>query len=421
MALKSSCSLTQSELQDFIKENDVKFIRLSFVDLEGVHKNISVMADEFSRVINQGLVFDGSLSAFGAENCDLKLFPDISTLHILPWRPQHGRVARFFCDVRKFDGGYAMFDVRSILRNAVNRLKEKDLSVSVGIGSEFYLFRLDQDGFPTREVHDRAGYFDIAPLDKGENVRREICLTLEEMGIRPLASHHEKGPGQNEINFVSTGALSACDNQIIFKSVVKAAASRNGLFASFLPKPLADKNGNGLTVDFKLFRNEEPVFGENNDKTALSFAAGILNRAEEMCLLFNSIPNSFARLKGGDCAKEVSFSESGNRNAFMRLAVKNNAKRLELRSVDGACNIYIVVALALLAGLEGIEKEESLPSETYLPESFSAAIEAAEKGEFLRRALGEEFVSHYIRLKKDLNDAFLQNPKATEEAAFAKF
>ena len=415
---------TKDDVLSYSEANDVRFVRLSFCDIFGQLKNVSIAASELGRAFEEGIRFDASAirGFLNIEDSDLLLFPEPNTLSSLsPYEGAEGKTIRLFCsilhpDMKPFEG-----DARYLLKSKEQSLLKKGLNMAAGTECEFYLFRLDEEGNPTLNPMDNAGYLDPSPMDKAENLRARLSQIMRGMGITIETSHHEKGPGQNEINFVSTGALSACDNQIIFKSVVKAAASRNGLFASFLPKPLADKNGNGLTVDFKLFRNEEPVFGENNDKTALSFAAGILNRAEEMCLLFNSIPNSFARLKGGDCAKEVSFSESGNRNAFMRLAVKNNAKRLELRSVDGACNIYIVVALALLAGLEGIEKEESLPSETYLPESFSAAIEAAEKGEFLRRALGEEFVSHYIRLKKDLNDAFLQNPKATEEAAFAKF
>ena len=238
---------TASELTDFIQENDVKFVRFSFIDLDGRQRNLSVMAEELPSVINCGMPFSAAAAEYGkGAGDDLLLFPDVNTIHILPWRPQHGRVARFLCYVKDAQKRDAYFDSRSLLKNTLAALKGMGITSELGTDCEFYLFKTDDEGNPTKNTHDHAGYFDIAPLDKGENVRREICLCLEEMGIKPLSSHHERGPGQNEINFIATQTMDACDNYMIFRSVVKAIASRNGLFASFMPKPIENESGNGL-------------------------------------------------------------------------------------------------------------------------------------------------------------------------------
>lgn len=414
-------NLTQNEIIGFIKENDIKFIRLSFIDLDGEQKNIAVMADSFKRVIEGGYIFDGATSGLSEEGADLKLFPDLSTLHILAWRPQHGRVARFLCDVKTTSDEISPFDVRFILKSVVEEYKNTGITFSVGTGSEFYLFKTDETGNPTTEFQDKAGYFDVAPLDRGENVRREICLTLEEMGISPLSSHHEKGPGQNEINFLSRDPLVACDNQVIFKSVVKAVATRNGLFASFMPKPSAVENGNGLSVDLKMFKDKKALF-DTGDPLCDSFTAGVLSRAREICLFTNSVPNSFERLCAGDCASDINLSVTGERSAFARYAVKNGTKRFELRSVDGAANIYLVVALTLAAGLEGIKNRENfnLVKVGSLPKSFSEAIKEAAESEFVNRTLGEEFVKRYTERKSRLAAAYEKDPVSVNAEAFRR-
>ena len=229
------------EVLQFIKENDVKFIRLAFCDLFGTQKNISIMPNELERAFKEGVSFDASVIKGFADvsKSDLLLFPDPTTLSVLPWRPQQGRVVRFFCDIRTPEKEKFIYDSRDILRNTIKKCIAKGYTPYIGTECEFYLFKTDEEGEPTMVTHDKGGYFDIAPIDKGENIRREICLCLEEMGISPESSHHEQGPGQNEIDFKYSDSLTAADNFITFKSVVKAIAARNGLFASFMPKPIA--------------------------------------------------------------------------------------------------------------------------------------------------------------------------------------
>nr|MCR4661327.1 glutamine synthetase family protein [Clostridia bacterium] len=294
--------------------------RLSFVDLDGTQKNVAVMADVIDDILQNGLTIDSSILENNSEKVkEVCLFPDINTLHILPWRPQHGRVARFICDIKNVDKSNSVFDSRLVLKNVISELKEYNLSVNIGTDSEFYLFKTDDQTNPTKQTLDNAGYLDVSPLDKSENVRREICLTLEEMNIKPLSSHHEKGPGQNEIKFIRTGALNACDNYIIFKSVVKAISTRNGLFASFMPKPLMDNYGNGLSLNFDIAKNNVSIFNnEENKDLAENFIAGVLNRSLAGTILFNSYPNSFNRIGNFNAPSVIDFSQ--NVDSFIRLS-----------------------------------------------------------------------------------------------------
>ena len=242
---------TQDEIFDFIEQEDVKFIRLAFCDPLGRQKNVSIMPSELKRAFEDGISFDASaILGFGSEEkSDLLLFPIPATLNVLSWRPSHGKVVRMFCDIRYPDGTPFECDSRYILRQAVNAAKKKGISVSFGSEFEFYLFKTDDDGYPTMIPFDRGGYMDVAPEDKGENIRREICLTLIDMGIRPESSHHEEGPGQNEIDFRFSDAMTAADNAMNFVTVVKAAAMHNGLFADFSPKPLVELSGNVMQVN----------------------------------------------------------------------------------------------------------------------------------------------------------------------------
>jgi glutamine synthetase len=238
----------ENDAIEFIAENDVKFIRLAYCDIYGTQKNVSIMPSELKRAFKEGISFDASaVLGFGEEvRSDLFLFPDPSSLALLPWRPSHGRVVRFFCDIKHPDGTLFELSSRLILKNAVRYAAEKGFRISFGAECEFYLFKCDEEGNPTDIPFDNAGYMDVSPIDKGENVRREICLTLEEMGITPEASHHEEGPGQNEIDFKYGDPIVSADNVTTFKWVVRTIAARNGLFATFDPKPLKDQSGNGF-------------------------------------------------------------------------------------------------------------------------------------------------------------------------------
>lgn len=413
---------TMNEIIQFVEENDVKFIKLAFCDMFGLQKNIAIMPDELIRAFESGISFDASAvkGFMNVEESDLFLFPDPTTLAILPWRPQQGRVVRLFCDIKYPDGTPFKGDGRSILKGAIDKARQMGYVCKIGSECEFYLFELDEKGWPTKTPHDQAGYCDIAPLDKGENVRREICLTLEEMGIKPESSHHEQGPGQNEIDFKYSDALLAADNLITFKSVVKSVAARNGLHASFMPKPIEGKSGNGLHINLSLSKNGVNIFKnskEEHSKEAESFIQGILEHAKEMTAFLNPLTNSYARFGEFEAPKYVTWSHQ-NRSQLIRIpAAKGKYTRLELRSADAACNPYIAFALVIYAGLEGIEKNKVLsnPSDfnlyqitaeqsmhlEMLPSTLGEALNLAAESDFIRSVLPLSSLERYISIKSE--------------------
>lgn len=407
---------TVQEVLQFVRENDVKFIRLAFCDLFGTLKNISVMADELPRAFEEGVSFDASaiLGFSDVVRSDLFLVPDPSTLCALPWRPSDGRVIRFFCDVRNPDGTLYACDVRSRLRNAVRRLELSGYTPKLGTECEFYLFQTDEKGIPTHTPHDRGGYFDISPIDRGENIRREICLCLEEIGIHPETSHHEQGPGQNEIDFKYNDALPAADHFMTFKSMVKAIAARNGLYASFLPKPIPGKSGNGVHLNISLVKQEENIFADSKyHEESEHFIAGLLARIPEITAFLNPIENSYERFGEFEAPRYISWSHQ-NRSQLIRIPAASREKmRMELRSPDSAMNPYLAFSLVLAAGLEGIEQKTPLPAPTdlnlyteesahlpELPRSLGAALDCAEQSSFVKTVLGEEVLARYIRHKR---------------------
>lgn len=390
---------TENEVFDFVEQEDVSFIRLAFCDVHGRQKNISILPEELSRAFSDGISFDASeISGFGNNvRSDLFIFPVPSTLNILPWRPSHGKVVRMFCDIRHPDGTPFEKDSRTILKNAVRYADKKGISVNFGSEFEFYLFKTDEKGEKTNEPLDYAGYMDVAPEDKGENVRREICLTLLDMGIRPESSHHEEGPGQNEIDFRYSDALRAADNAMNFISVVKAAAQRNGLIADFSPKPLEGKSGNGLHINMSV------KCSDGVDRSS-AFMAGILNHIKEITAFLNPTEESYKRLGENKAPKYITWSPE-NRSQLIRIpAAKGEYKRIELRSPDPTANPYIAYALLIYAGLDGIEKN-MIPDDPMnvdlfradksvtdgldtLPASFSEALKIADNSEFIRNILG---------------------------------
>lgn len=411
---------TIKEILQFVNENDVKFIRLAFCDILGVEKNISIMPQELHRAFESGVSFDASaISGFmNIEKSDLFLYPDPATLHILPWRPQQGRVIRFFCDIKHPDKREYEGYTRNILKQAIKRAGNMGYVCKIGTECEFYLFKQDEMGNPTDIPYDEGGYLDISPLDKCENIRREICLTLEQMGIMPESSHHEEGPGQNEIDFKYSDTLSAADNLITFKSVVKAIAARNGLFASFMPKPIKDKSGSGLHINLSLFKDGVNIFKKGNlgnDSIAKSFIAGILDKIIDITAFANPITNSYARLGSFKAPKHVSWSQE-NRSQLIRIpAATGEYSRIELRSPDPVCNPYITFALLLNAGLDGIEKNlelsEPVDSNLYdlsgdklgtlkvLPENLKEALDILWQSDFVRGILKEEMINKYLAIK----------------------
>ncbi len=415
-------NITQNEVLRFVEENDVKFIKLAFFDIFGTMKNISIMADELPRAFETGILFDASsVKGFmNVEESDLLLFPDASTLAVLPWRPQQGRVIRFYCNIKNPDGTPFEGDGRYILKNAMLAAQEAGYTVQIGTECEFYLFEADERGNATQIPHDFAGYCDIAPTDKGENVRREICLTLEEMGIKPETSHHESGAGQNEIDFKYSNAMAAADNLETFKSVVKSIAARHGLYASFMPLPLENSFGSGLHVNFSLLSNGINIFKNDNNEHCLDaefFISGILNRVRELTLFLNPITNSYSRFGKGEAPRYVTWSHQ-NRSQLIRIpAVKGELSRMELRSPDPTCNPYIAFSLLIYAGLEGMGKKIKLPEPTNLnlykatkeqlqgiealPADLNEAISLAESSSFIKDNLSGKILKAFIDEKKN--------------------
>ena len=390
---------TAREVYDFVRQEDVKFIRLAFCDVNGKQKNISIMPDELPRAFSDGISFDASaIKGFGDEvGSDLLLFPVPSTLNILPWRSSHGNVIRMFCSMKYPDGTQFEKDSRMILQRAVDAAAAKGVSVQFGAEFEFYLFNTDEKGMPTDEPFDRAGYMDVAPEDRGENARREICLTLLEMGIKPESSHHEEGPGQNEIDFRYSDAMTAADNAMNFMTVVKAAAQRDGIYADFSPKPLPGESGNGLHINMSV----KTADGEDHTN---AFMAGILAHIKEMTAFLNPTEDSYKRLGEKKAPKYITWSPE-NRSQLIRIpAAKGEYRRIELRSPDPTANPYIAYALLIMAGLDGIERELTAPEAVNvnlykadssvtepldrLPASLDEAIAVAEGSDFVRGVIG---------------------------------
>ncbi len=399
---------TADEVIQYVSEEDVKFIRLTFCDVFGLQKNISIMPWELKRAFEQGIAFDASaVKSFGNEvHSDLLLFPDPDTLSVLPWRPERGRVVRMLCSIKTPDGGTFECDTRDLLKKAIDEAKKEGLEFSFGSELEFYLFKLDENGEPTNEPYDRAGYMDIAPEDKGENVRRQICLTLEQMEIKPESSHHEEGPGQNEIDFRYSDALKAADDAMAFRTVVKTIAHSNGLYADFSPKPIADAPGNGYHINISVKNDEHHII-------LPSVIAGILRYIREITLFLNPSEDSFKRFGQSKAPLFVSWS-SENRSQLVRIpAATGEYRRAELRSPDPLANPYLAFTLLIYAGLYGYKNGLYLPPVSdlnlfnadesvtagyeKLPLSIEEAKQAAKNSAFVREHLPERVIDIYCK------------------------
>lgn len=411
------------EVLDFIKENDVKFVRLAFSDLFGIQKNISVPSTELKRIFECGASFDGSaINGFTTvDNSDLFLTPECSTICILPWRPSQGQVMRMFCGVKNSDGNDFPLDTRNLLKKAIQRSAQMGYFCRVGIECEFYLFKTDEDGNPTQIPFDNGGYCDISPRDKAENIRREICLNLEEMGVKPESSHHERGKGQNEIDLYYTDALSAADNFMTFKWVTKTISSRHGAYASFMPKPILQQSGNGLHINLSIAKGGKNLFktgGQEHSKSSESFIAGILKRTREITAILNPLTNSYARFGQFEAPKYVTWSHQ-NRSQLIRIPAANGEySRMELRSPDPSCNIYLALSLLINAGLDGIENNEKLcspcninlyESDEYikknniktLPKNLKEALDIMENSDFIKNVMPKKMIEKYLSLKRE--------------------
>ena len=412
---------TKEDIIRLVREEDAQFIRMQFTDIFGQLKNVAITASQIERALDNQIMMDGSSIAgfVRIEESDQYLWPDLDTFAILPWRPQYGKVARLICDVHNPDGTPFVGDPRGVLKRALARAGELGLTFNAGPELEFFLFQTDEDGRPTTKTSDEAGYFDLGPLDHGESTRREICLCLEEMGFEIEASHHEVAAGQHEIDFKYTEALQAADNIMTFKLAVKTLAQKNGLHATFMPKPVCGAAGSGMHVNMSLFRDGQNAFFDGADPRGLSplayqFIAGLLEHVQGFCAVTNPLVNSYKRLVPGYEAPCHLAWSTGNRSALIRIPTpRGDGTRVELRSPDPSCNPYLAFAVCLAAGLDGIQRQLTPPAESNenlyaiaadleaqgvrrLPASLEAAIHALEADSVVTAALGEHVTNQYV-------------------------
>lgn len=397
-----------------LRENDVKFVRLFFCDIFGAQKNVAVMAARMPDILENGAGFDVSAvdGFMNVEESDLLLHPDSDGFAILPWRPSTGRVARLFCDIRHPDGRPFAGDGRQILRRVVSSARDAGFTFQFRTTCEFYIFRTDEWGEPTFKPLDSAGYLDIAPLDCGEDVRREICLALESMSCAPESSHHEKGPGQNQINGKACPPIESADGFVTFKSVARTIAAKSDSFVSFMPKPLLKSSGSALNIGISLLNSEG---GSADDASMSHFMAGILEHIREITLLLNPTTNSYLRFGSFEAPKYISWTR-GNRSQLLQEKVRSgHAPRLELRSPDPLCNPYLAYALLIAAGMDGINNDRELApaadfdfadaaSETrskydVLPSTLLEAMSLASSSAFVRGVLSDDVVDKIINIK----------------------
>ena len=413
---------TKEDIIRMVQEEDIQFIRMQFTDIFGQLKNVAITASQIERAVNNEIMMDGSsIEGFvRIEESDQYLWPDLDTFAVLPWRPQYGKVARLICDVHNPDGTSFQGDPRSVLKRELRRAELLGYTFNVGPELEFFLFQTDENGRPTTQTSDEAGYFDLGPLDHGESTRREVTLALEQMGFEIEASHHELAAGQHELDFKYAEALHTADNIMTFKLAVKTLAQKNGLHATFMPKPVYGAAGNGMHVNMSLFQNGRNAFYDESAPNQLSplatqFIAGLLAHARGCCALTNPLVNSYKRLVPGYEAPCYPAWSTSNRSALIRIpAPRGQGTRVELRSPDPTCNPYLVFAACLAAGLDGIEKgltppnpisrniyemtaeERSACGLESLPGTLEAAIRALEADSVVLDALGPHTALQYI-------------------------
>jgi glutamine synthetase len=417
---------TREDITRIAKEQNVRFIRLQFTDLLGSIKNLEIPVSQLEKALDNKMMFDGS-SIEGyvrIEESDMYLYPDLSTWVVFPWVTEN-RVARLICDIYMPDGTPFAGDPRGILKRVLLEAEDMGFStMNVGPEPEFFLFQTDEKGNPTMELNDQGGYFDLAPTDLGENCRREIVLTLEEMGFEIEASHHEVAPGQHEIDFKYAPAVKAADQIQTFKLVVKTIARQHGLHATFMPKPLFGTNGSGMHCHQSLFRGSENAFFDNNDKLGLSnvarhYMAGILKHARGIAAITNPTVNSYKRLVPGYEAPVYVAWSASNRSPMIRIpASRGLSTRIEVRNPDPAANPYLALAVMLRAGLDGIANKLSIPAPVdrniyvmseeerqdagipSLPINLKEALAELLRDDIICDALGDHALSHFYELKE---------------------
>ena len=417
---------SKEDILAMVEENGVKFIRLQFTDILGTLKNVAITDRQLEKALNNQCMFDGSsINGFvRVEESDMYLRPDLDTFVIFPWRPQQGQVARLICDVYMPDGTPFEGDPRYILKKAINKAEAMGYTMNVGPECEFFLFEVDNDGNPTLKTNDKGSYFDLGPIDLGENARRDMTLALEDMGFEIETSHHEVAAGQNEIDFKYADALVTADNVTTFKYVVKSIAQRHGLYATFMPKPLHGVNGSGMHVNISLIKDGKNAFYNEEDQLGLSsvaynFIAGVLKHIKEICPITNPLVNSYKRLVPDYEAPVYIAWSAKNRSPLIRVpSARGEGTRIEFRSPDPSSNPYLVLACLLLAGLEGIKdnleppkcidrnifnlsrEERKRENIENLPESLHEAIAYMQKSDLVKEALGKNTFEYYIKAKE---------------------
>ena len=416
---------TKQDIIQLVEEKDVQFIRLQFTDVSGTLKNVAITASQLEKALDNKCMFDGSsIEGFvRIEESDMYLYPDLNTFEILPWRPQHGKVARFMCDVYRPEGVPFEGDSRYVLKNVLKKAAKMGYTFDVGPECEFFLFHTDDNGMPTTLTHEKAGYLDTSPIDLGENTRRDIILTLEEMGYEIDSSHHEISPAQHEIDFKYDNALRTADNILTFKFIVKYIAKRHGLYASFMPKPITGVDGSGMHLNMSLWKNGKNIFADSKNNLGISeeafhFMAGVMEHANEMCLITNPLVNSYKRIVPGyEAPVDVSWSPS-NRSPLIRVpAARGSGTRLEFRSPDSAANPYLALAVSLAAGLDGIKRkltpgkgsmknqyemaegEKQEAGINTLPRDMKEALEIFKQSTYMKELLGDHIFNKYVEAK----------------------
>ena len=418
--------MTREDILTRVRDEDIHFIRLQFTDIFGQLKNVAITASQFEKALDNQVTIDGSsIEGFlRIEESDMRLFPDLDTFTVLPWRPEDGRVARLICDVHTPNGKPFEGDPRRVLKRALKKAEDKGYTFMVGPECEFFLFQTDEKGDPSTVTGDEASYFDLGPMDHGEDVRRDICLALEKMGFEIEASHHEVAPGQHEIDFKYADALKTADNIISFRLAVKLMARQNGLHATFMPKPIFGINGSGMHTNMSLFKDGRNIFFDEKDvkglsKEAYSFIGGLLEHVRGMTAVANPLVNSYKRLVPGYEAPCYLAWSSSNRSVLIRIpAGRGSSTRLELRSPAPSCNPYLTLALCLTAGLDGIERGLEPPRETpenifamsvsqreakgilSLPGSLKEALDTLRGDKLMMDALGVSVAEHYLQGKE---------------------
>lgn len=437
--------LTKEEIKKIIQENNIEFIKLEFCDINGIMKNLSVPNEQIDKVLNNEIMLDGSsIKGFRSiETSDMFFWPDLKTFTILPWRcDDEVKVARFICDIHNADGTPFEGCPRCNLKRMIAKAEKLGYKMNVGPEAEFFVFKKDENDMPTLIPADKAGYYDIAPRDKGENLRRKMVKTLKEMGFEVEASHHEVAKGQHEIDFKYADALTTADNIMTFRYVVASIAQEAGMFATFMPKPIYGINGSGMHCNISLFKDGKNIFFAPDrtyqlSKEALYSIGGLLKHVKSFSAVTNPIVNSYKRLVPGYEAPVYLAWSLANRSALIRVPAKRGeATRVELRSPDPSCNPYLALAVILGAIIDGVENhiepplqiEENIygmtPKELKrakiesLPSSLEEAIDYLEKNEIVKDALGEHILNEFVSSKRKECEKFRTYISPLEEQMY---